>query len=68
VIKIFVLLCATANPSACQWTLATSSDYQRLGMFDCADQASLAEWMKQHPAKFIQRIRCQFGDRPERGA
>jgi hypothetical protein len=67
-IKIFVTLCQLANPSICHETLATSTAYQPLGMFDCADQASLADWMKQHPAERVVKVRCQFGERPEHGA
>lgn len=67
-VKIFVTLCSLTLPTDCHEMLATSSAYQRLSLFDCADQASLAKWMESHPGKFIKGIRCQFGERNERGA
>lgn len=66
--KVIVTLCKLANPDDCKPVLATSSDFQAITMFTCADQASLAKWlMREHPTEFVKQISCQWGRREGRG-
>lgn len=66
-IKIVAVLCLLST-GVCKEQTVTSSDFQPdLTMFDCYNQAKLAQWAASFPQYRVAQVRCEIG-RVKRGA